>query len=412
MPRAVPVLTVISIALLHLAFVFAVHATVFAAADPETVAARLSELAMPIAAQDGAWIDPFVGNVRIVLVGEELHGIAEHLDLKLEVAERLIEQHGFTHVFLEDDVFKADSLRWSLARSEHEPSTFFREFFWCWNVEEFRTGFDRWANRWTEPPRVHGMDVQTPRYALRSLRHAAHTVTQTQAVESLEQQFRGGRSTYAARSDEAKRRDTARIDALAAVFGDVDIGREQRHLARVQRVWAHADDHGLRMNARDRGMAESVGDVLALDPSFKAVIFAHNAHAGYEPFYESFTSGVVPVGRHLRDRGFATLAIGAVFATGTTLLDPRAREREGGETRTIETPEPETQAVVWERMPHERWVLDLRATDLGEGGDPGVASGFLRAPPAGHFDNYGPARPLLTSYDLLVGYRRVTSASP
>lgn len=139
------------------------------------------------------------------------------------------------------------------------------------------------------PPTFLGIDVQSPVGALRSLRAAAAGPEQAAAIDSLEGLFAEGRPAYATRTPEARARDTARIDALSTTFADRDIAREQRHLRRVLALWAVAEEHGPRMNARDRGMAMSVQDVLEADPTHKVIVFGHNAHVGYTPFYESFT---------------------------------------------------------------------------------------------------------------------------
>ncbi len=380
-------------------------------ADDE-VKTFLAEVAQPISVADGSWIDSHINDQRVVLIGEEVHGIAEHIHLKSELARRLITHHGFTHIFLEDDVFKAKYVHNNIRATSPEPSaSVFRFFFWCWNVTEIHEFFDDLPE--LQPlPAVHGLDVQTTAFALHSLKSDAKTDEQLAAIQSLDEIFTGGRSTYAKRSSETQVNDLAFIETLTEVFPQTDIVHVQRHLRRVQAVWTVADDLDLRMNARDRGMAESVMDVLNTDHNAKVIIFAHNAHAGYSPFYENHSqAGIMPLGKRLRDTaGVKTLSIGAVAATGSMLLDPRARQDNGGPFKHHPSPKAGTQAEYWFAIPYDRWLINVNAVTKKD--MPSAVAAFFAASPAGYFDNYGPARPLGSSYDLIVGYREVSPATP
>ena len=385
--------------------------SVTATAD-EKVETFLTEVVKPISVADGSWIDSHITDQRVVLIGEEVHGIAEHIHLKSELTRRLVTHHGFTHIFLEDDVFKARYVHNNIHATAPQPSaSVFRFFFWCWNVTELHELFDHLSA--LQPlPAIHGLDVQTAAFAIHSLKSDAKSDEQLAAVQSLDEIFADGRSTYAKRSPETQISDLAFIETLADVFPQTDIEQVQRHLRRVQAVWSVAESLDLRMNARDRGMAESVLDILRSDRNAKVIIFAHNTHAGYSPFYENHSeAGITPLGKHLRDTpGVKTLSIGAVAAIGSILVDPRAREANGGPTKHHRSPKPGTQAEYWFAIPHDRWLLNVNAVTK----DPmsSAVAAFFNASPAGYFDNYGPARPLGSSYDLIVGYREVNPATP
>ncbi len=376
----------------------------------EEVTRQLARIATLIETPDGAWIDPFVSDgIRVVFVGEEVHGVAEHLELKRELARRLVTHHGFTHVLFEDDVYKGDALDAALrADPPTRAADAMRSFFWCWNVTQIHALFDR------DPglgplPIIGGIDVQTGAFALSSLETEIVSEEQRAAFDRLDAIFAGGNREYAATEPGEKAADARRIADAAARFTTPAAARVFAHLGRVHRVRSAAAEHGPRMKAREAGMAESLMDVLDADPHHRVVVFVHDAHGGYTPFYESFTGGVVPVAARVREEGAGVLSVGAVFATGSVLLDPRARDDEGGAIRTHETPPEGSQAAFWIGIPHGRWLIDLRSAAVS-GSEPLHA--FLHASPAGYFENYGPARPLADTYDLLVGYRRVTPATP
>lgn len=378
-------------------------------ASPELIA-ELADAVTPIPTHDGSWLAPYIADQRVVLIGEETHGIAQHLTLKAELATYLLENHAFTHIALEDDVFKAVPINANLhANALHRmPSPAadtMGRLFWCWNVQELSAYFDSLVHAQNKPTIV-GFDVQTPAFAIASLRHKAVTPEQQHAVDKIEALFEPGRDAYALSVKTTGMADRATVNELSAVFPETQIQRERHHLHRVLNLWTVGNDTPRRMNARDEGMAESVMDILGADPANKVIVFAHNAHIGYERFYHTHEGGVLPLGAHLKQR-VSTLSIGAVFATGSTLLDPRARDANGGPVLVITSPEPGTQAELWDTLDHDRWLLD----PVSASATPAVAE-FLADPPAGYFNNFGPARPLSSTYDLIVGYRTVSPGTP
>ncbi|MFG0306621.1 MAG: erythromycin esterase family protein [Phycisphaerales bacterium JB040] len=389
----------------HLATIAAATLWCTAHASPD-----LTPLVTPVQPNDPTWIDDHLNNARVVLIGEELHGIAEHIELKGQLARHLIDHHAFTHVLIEDDVFKGDTLNRDLHEAfatdtDATSAGMLAGFYWCWNVQELADAIDL-VMRSNHALTLGGFDVQSPAGALQRIREHA-TPEQRELAERI---FTPSRDDYAAFGMEQHESDHNALVAAAESSDDARVSRAFRHLARVQQVRAGGADFGPRMNARDRGMAQSVRDILEQDPSHRVVVWAHNAHAGYEPFYESFTGGVTPLGAHLRDMGYQTLSIGAVFARGETLLDPRQREDDGSDTGTFE-PEPDTQAGAWALLGESgQWLLDCdRASDPGT---PEDARRFLTDSPPGHFNNYGDARPLATSHDLILINAIVRPATP
>lgn len=366
----------------------------------------LSTEAQSIEKFDGSWIDPYVKDARIVLIGEEVHGIAEHIKVKGELARRLIDHHGFTHIALEDDRYKVEALSQMLETDEDPETTFARsQLFWCWAVKELADAISfcrNSPNEWT----LTGFDVQTPMFALDNLRTNATTQDQNTQTNLLFKIFSIGQDTFDL--EDAK---IAFESAEKAFANSPFIENEFVHLRRVAEVWAKSQDHGSRMNARDAGMAETIEDILNNDPEARIIIFAHNAHAGYTNYYESFTGGVVPLGKHVADRfQDKTLSIGLVFTTGSILLDPRRREVTGTTTEKMDQLTPDSQAATWNTITQDRWLI-IPQQILAQ--NPSIEiKQFLEAPPPGHFNNYGPAANLAESYDLIVGYKNVLPATP
>ncbi|MEL7472218.1 MAG: erythromycin esterase family protein [Planctomycetota bacterium] len=378
-----------------------------AAGAKQAVAAWAVSQVRPI--DDASWIDEHVNDVRVVMVGEEVHGIAEHIELKSEIVLRLVERHGFTHVALEDDPFKVRAIESFVRSGDRSVEEACQSLYWCWNVSEFRDLISHLRQRVREgldPVRVIGFDCQSPTHALRSLAARAETDEQRLAIEATRSAF--DRESASSR-EAADVIDEAGQDALAGLrmafgkAGSDEIAHVDRALARKT-----ATNSIARMDARDLGMFEIITDVLDDDPEARVVVLAHNAHIGRTPVYEKFGGGFRPLGQRLAEAGTPSLVIGAVAAEGAMLLDPRQRDADSGLHADLDPRD--RQAETWLAIPHERWVLALSTPVAAD--TPRAVKEWLDAPPAGYFDNYGPARSLTRSYDLLVGYRRVSPATP
>lgn len=367
---------------------------------------NLAPYADPVSTEDGSWIDPFIGDARIVLIGEEVHGVSEHIQIKGELARRLIDHHGFTHIAIEDDTFKVKALAWKLDSGQPPHQAFSSSgLFWCWAVEELADAIQhctRSPNDWS----LIGFDVQSAAFALAFLQQRTNDTILNETLTQLRDSFATGHEKF----DNSAASEL--IDKAETLIPDEPLNKQAlNQLRRVTRVWAGGKEHGPRMNARDQGMADSISDILNGDPKARIVVFAHNAHAGYTDFYASFTGGVTPLAKHLSDAfPGSTRSIGLLYTSGTILLDPRAREAEGKSTREYGTPKLDTQAAAWSTIPHERWMLSPSQV-LSEQPD-GQLHQFLTEPPTGNFNNYGPARSLADSYDIIVGYRTVSAATP
>lgn len=83
----------------------------------------------------------------------------------------------------------------------------------------------------------------------------------------------------------------------------------------VTRGGQHADPERTVAAARDRYMAEAVGEILT-DPAAKVVLWGHNSHVAKGR--SSTEAGAPPLGEHLREgHGDAYYALGLLFGEGT-----------------------------------------------------------------------------------------------
>ena len=391
-----------------------------AAAQDEAVAAWFRERARPLALGDEVSPEPWaflgeaVGDARVVLLGEELHGVREFLELKGAIARTLIEEQGFDTLVLEQDSARCARLERALREPDGDPTAELARAYWCWNNGEFAAFLEglRARERGAKPPvALVGIDNQGPGDAPERLRAIARSSSSGGGFdpEPALALFPATRDEYP-KGDEEAARIHARL--LAELRSAVDaqgaeLGPERLHdaldavrvLEEVQALWS-APDTRTRMNRRDRQMAERTL-ALARDPARRLLVWAHNAHASRAPFY----GGVEPLGKHLSAE-VPTLVVGFFFGSGEVRLDPRQAEREGRATRVIPAPPAGSLAETLAAVGGAAWAVDLRAVDSDE------VRRFLAAPPPGHFDNYGPAPELLGAVDVLVFVERVHPASP
>jgi erythromycin esterase-like protein len=386
----------------------------------EPVVSWLREQARPLRAgaedahEEWEFLDPAVRGARVVLLGEELHGVREFSELKHDIVRYLVEVHGFDTLALEQDSARGAALDRALRTSAGDPAAALERCYWCWNTAEF-AALLAWLQDHNEraerPVAFVGIDNQGLGDAPERLRVLARSLAAADAFdpEPALALFPAGRDAYP-KDDAAAVAEHARVlaELRAGVEGArVRLGPEPgadgldavRVLEEVFALWS-APDARVRMNRRDQHMAERTL-ALVRDPRRRVIVWAHNAHASRAVFY----GGVEPLGKHVSAE-VPTLVVGFYFGSGEVLLDPRARAKEGGATRTIAAPPEGSLARILAGVGGTAWAADLRDVQ------PTEVRRFFEAPPPGHFDNYGPPPALLGAIDFAVFVERVRPSSP
>jgi len=386
--------------------------------DGEPVVAWLRERARPLdpaareASEAWAFLAPAVGEARVVLLGEELHGVREFGELKHGLVRYLVEKQGFDTLVLEQDSARCSELEQVLRTSEGDPRAALASCYWCWNTGEFAAllAWIQEHNRHAERPLAFvGIDNQGFGDAPARLRALARSLS---ASESFDPEPALAR--FPASRDAYPKDDAAAVAEHAGLLAELRAAVERAPLEGATRadgleaVRVLEELHGLwsarnaqeRMNRRDRHMAERTL-ALVRDPGRRVIVWAHNAHVSRALFY----GGVTPLGKHLTAE-VPTLVVGFYFGWGEVLLDPRARAKEGGATRVLAAPPQGSLAEVLAQVGGPAWVADLRDVSSNE------VRSFLAQPPPGHFDNYGPPPELLGAIDLAVFVERVHPSEP
>lgn len=391
------------------------------AQDPDAVVAELRARAHPIASLDPgapdadlAFLDELVRGKRVVLLGEELHGVREFSLLKHRMIRYLVEHHGFDTIAWEQDTLRCAEIDRYLNTGDGDPRGLLAGTYWCWNTQAIAgllEGLRKHVVDAGRPLHLVGVDNQGTTLAARELRAVAEELALGD-LEPVLAPFALGRTAYQALPQPERETHRAALDRLEAQLAaardanEVESARwtratraraAARILTEVHELWT-APHARARMNARDRHMGERTLELLE-DPDRKVIVWAHNAHASRAIFY----GGVEPLGLHVSQAAPA-LVVGLYFGCGEWLLDPRARE--DADTQRLEHVVPGSLGATLTDVRDGAWAADVRSPSATS-----ALRGFLDAPPPGHFDDFTDEPPALTgAIDVLVFVDRVTAA--
>lgn len=309
-------------------------------AATEAVTAWLSDNAVPLsggltAGAPTADLQPLkrvLDGVRVVGLGESTHGTREFFQLKHRLLEYLVTELGFTVLAMEASASAGPAVDAYVRDGVGDPSRVLTGLgFWTWRTEEV-LGMLTWMRAYNagrpedEKVRFAGIDAQRSGDSLAVL-EAFLTSVAPDRLPALHSRLGVLATAYpGSRPDPEQKlmREAERLlefvrgyDEPGTPAGAVAV-RHARILVRaadlVTRNGQHPDPERSVAAARDRYMAEAVGDILDDDPAAKVVLWGHNSHIA-----KARTSGTVPpLGGHLHERyGDAYYALGLLFGQGS-----------------------------------------------------------------------------------------------
>ena len=359
---------------------------------PPDAAERVRDAAEPLPdADDARFGVPFdrIADARVVLLGEATHGTSEFHRARARITERLIARHGFTVVAVEADWPDAEQIdRYVRDRPpvDRDGAAFSRFPDWMWRNEEV-AGFVDWLRRHNDGiedsrRRVgfHGLDLYGLDESIAAvLDHLDRVDPEAAAV---------ARERYGCLAPWRQAPETYGRAALAGGFAScekaaVDMLRDllERRLSRRTaggegwldaeqnaRLIASAEEYYRTLymgatnswNLRDRHMFETLRSVMeARGPGTKAVVWAHNAHAGNSAATEMGRRGQVNLGMLCRE-AFGTEA--ALVGFGTDRGTVAAASRWDGPMEVMEVPpaHPDSYEHLCALAGRPRFLLDLR----------------------------------------------------
>ena len=368
-------------------------------AATQAIDAWLAENTVPLnGCETGAGFDDlaplraWIGDARVIGLGEATHDTREFFQLKHRMFEFLVSELDFTLFTIEAPFAESLAVNRYVQTGEGDARHSLTSMsFYCWDTEEVVELID-WMRTWNaEHERkifFYGCDIQTSSAAVVFLldflqRHDPATYSRVRNtlqpfaldMHALDMRHRSHDDLVIMREAVA---DVA--SGLSQLSGETKEQRYELEIARLHTVVLAQNnalhfDSGLThlQDVRDSAMADNVAALLALHgPSAKAVVWGHNDHIALQ---SSGWAGVTRprLGQHLRERfGNDYLAFGFDFDHGTFgALDQMRVMRE-----CAVVSEPETLGSVLKNVDAPIFALDLRDV-------PGhVADWFAQAPPA------------------------------
>ncbi|GAB4585573.1 erythromycin esterase family protein [Nocardia sp. IFM 10818] len=420
--------------------------------DPVAVL-RAAAIEAPAGVPPEQALPEFLGDARIVLIGESSHGTREFYAARAAITGWLISERGFSAVAAEadwPDAYRVDRYvrgRGADGSPAQALSGFERFPSWMWRNTVVREFVD-WLRLHNDAQRraggacagFYGLDLYSMHRSMR------------QVIDYLEQ-------VDPAAAQRAKRRyacfdrtsdDDGQAYGFAAAFGAgescqaevvrqlVDLQRNTPALGEIQDGEAHFDalrnawtvrdaeayyramfgDRVSSWNLRDEHMADTLDALLRhLDrPGAPAriVVWAHNSHIGDARATEMGADGQLSLGQLLRERhGDRCRSIG--FTTGSGTVTAASNWGGDAERKTVRPPLPTS----LEELLHDIGLpaLFLRTDASPEAADilraPRLerAIGVIYQPATERQSHYFHARPA-DRYDALVHIDRTTALEP
>lgn len=417
---------------------------------PPDAAERVRDAAEPLPdVDDERFGAPFdrIADARVVLLGEATHGTSEFHRARARITERLIARHGFSVVAIEADWPDAERIdRYVRDRppAGSDEAAFSRFPEWMWRNEEVACFVD-WLRRHNDRIEDPGLRVGFRGLDLYGLNGSIAAVldyldgADPQAAAVARERYgcltpwrhepeTYGRAALAGGLDNCEKavldmlRDLLdRRLAHQAATGDenwLDARQNARLIASAEEYYRTLYQGATNSwNLRDRHMFETLRAVMeARGPGTKAVVWAHNSHAGNSAATEMGRHGQVSLGMLCRE---AFGGDAALVGFGTDRGTVAAASRWGGPMEIMEVPpaEPHSYEHLCARAGKPRFLLDLRpgrnealVEDLKRF-RPERAIGAVYRPGAERENHYFQAS-LPGQFDLYVWFDRTSAIRP
>ena len=305
-----------------------------AAAWLRTNAVRLSTIDPNTPLDDLDPLREFIGDARVVALGEGAHFIEEFWTVRQRLVRFLHEQLGFDIVAAEFDVDEAEDLDvWLANEADPRPLGRVSRGASDWGMCNIATWLRAWGGSRPRRPRFLGLDLPNGGSAFAStVERFASFVREVDAdalplLLAVEQASAKLVGTSVARTAQAwaslgthqqdaltasLARLRLRMRALDAVLvarssrDGVDRARRQLdslihadYAMRTNEAMHRGAEAALDHSVRDRFLADSVLDVLAREPQARVVILAHNGHVQRLPVVWGDYVSAHPMGMYL-----------------------------------------------------------------------------------------------------------------
>ena len=270
------------------------------------------------------------GNAKIVLLGEASHGTSEFYTWRTAISKRLIQEKGFSFIAVEGDwtdSYKVNNFIKGEKKDSAAAITVLKEYnrwpTWLWANYE-TASLVTWLNNYNQEISkqkigFYGLDVFNIAEAAMEIKQymAAADTSAINAINRFLQCFKpftGDEQEYA-RSSTATRNCSAQAQALLQTIRSLPIAKNtgESVFAMLQNAQVVFDGelylrtskgNAVRSwNLRDNHMVETIAGLLKLyGPGSKAIIWAHNNHAGDAAYATMHWSGKTNAAQQLRNK--------------------------------------------------------------------------------------------------------------
>jgi erythromycin esterase len=300
------------------------------------IKAFLDDAALPLATlepgkgtSDLAPLKKMIGDAHIVAIGEAVHGASEYWLLRHRLIELLTTELGFTAVALEAGWSDAIALDDYITTGRGDPLKGIADLYGWYPHTEENLALVRWMRRKNQDParpqklRFRGCDVYEFGHAVPAL---------TTYLDKVDPQLASrARETLAPVAEVSSEGTYPRLlpaeqektrQGIRDILASFEANRAKWSARTSESAWGTARQHArmvqrveavyLDPSKRDRGMADTVDDILASEPKgAKIVVLAHNFHVGAELW------DLIEMGHVLRERhGNDYFVIGTAFGSG------------------------------------------------------------------------------------------------
>ena len=241
----------------------------------------------------------WMGDARVVAVGEPTHGTGEVFRLRLRLLQYLVEKKGFNTFMLEDNLAEVGLMNhYVLTGSDTALRVLTKHFFPVWKNREMLALIEwmRQYNRQHGPKlQFRGMDMQLPGVATQNLERFARQydpqlLGYVDSLARMAARFKGNADkNRSARKDSLiglTRRLRSYVDGHRAAYG-AKVPQDSIHWLAlnadvVAQYYPNADwEQGAAY--RDSCMAANIISYCRQYPEAKLLIWAHNSHVSRAP---------------------------------------------------------------------------------------------------------------------------------
>jgi len=263
-------------------------------------------------------LDAFIGDSRIVALGEFTHGTSEVFTMKHRMLEYLVKEKGFNIFSIEASMPEAYKLNEYIVQGKGKAREMVAGMnFWTWYTQEV-VDMIEWMKQYndTSSRKIYftGFDMQQYKTALKNVKEFSikNNIALAEKIAGFDSA--AAKLVYAINADNRKAAAVL-LTIASAMMQDLEASaaaRQQPDYAWIKQnvniLWQFSAQNA-KTQSRDESMAQNVQWLADQDPGSKIVLWAQNGHINKKKNW---------MGKYIEEKfGKNYLAIGFARETGT-----------------------------------------------------------------------------------------------